>query len=476
MKLSPELASFAGRVVERRLPNGLTVLVYPRRTSATAHFAMAFRAGAVDEPEGRSGMAHLYEHMAFMGTPEFGTRNWPREKKLLDRLDVLDASIKAARLEKRDKGAARLEGEFKRVEEAADKFMVQGALDDLYSSNGARGLNAFTSNDETCYIVSLPSNRLELWTTMESRRVVAPVLRHFFRERNVVIEELRIYDDSPNGRLFDLLPQIAFTAHHYRVPVIGWKSDLEEMAPQDLREFFQTYYRPDRAVIAVVGDVDPAQFLRLVRRDFGSWKGGPEPRPMSTVEPEQRGERRATEYMQSNPLVAMGWPVPTWGHPDKVAVEAMTRLLGRGESSRLHTALVKRDKIAVTASAFNEYPGSRYPHLLGLFGAPRAPHTADEVEQALVREAYRLKDEPVTAREMEKTISMMEADILRQLSENWWLPNSLAGTHVVSGDWRNLLYTVEWIRALTPADIQRVANSYLVPQKRTVVQVLPRAA
>jgi len=198
VKLSPELASFADRVVERRLPNGLTVLVYPRRTSATAHFAMAFRAGAVDEPEGRSGMAHLYEHMAFMGTPEFGTRNWPKEKKLLERLDILDAAVKTARLDKREAQAVRLEKALKRVEEAADKYMVQGALDDLYSGNGARGLNAFTSNDETCYVVSLPSNRLELWTTMESRRVVEPVLRHFFRERNVVIEELRIYDDSTN--------------------------------------------------------------------------------------------------------------------------------------------------------------------------------------------------------------------------------------------------------------------------------------
>jgi predicted Zn-dependent peptidase len=246
------------------------------------------------------------------------------------------------------------------------------------------------------------------------------------------------------------------------------------MAPADLREFFTTYYRPDRAVIAVVGDVDPARFLALVRRDFGSWKGGPAPRPMATVEPEQRGERRATEYMQSNPLVAMAWPVPTWGHPDKVAIEATARILGRGDSSRLHTALVKRDRIAFQASAFAEYPGARYPHLFALFGAPQAPHTADEVEEALVREAYRLKDEPVTPREMEKTISMMEADILRQLSENWWLPNSLAGTQVVTGDWRNLLYMVEQIRALSPDDIRRVANEYLLPRRRTVVQVLPK--
>ncbi|MEK7766161.1 MAG: insulinase family protein, partial [bacterium] len=191
--LPPELAAFAAGVKQRTLPNGLTALVVPRRGSATVHFAIAFGVGAVDEPEGRSGIAHLYEHMAFKGTPRIGTRNWPRERALLARLDALDEALalERARHAPDARKLARLKKTFDRTEAQAEKLVVPNELDELYQRNGAKGLNAYTSKDATVYIVNLPANRMALWAAIEGERVRTPVLRQFYRERNVVIEELR---------------------------------------------------------------------------------------------------------------------------------------------------------------------------------------------------------------------------------------------------------------------------------------------
>ncbi len=475
-ELPAELKAFADRVVERRLPNGLTTLIVPRKTSATAHFAIGFRVGGVDEPEGRSGIAHLFEHMAFKGTTRIGTKNWAREKRLLLRLDDLDAQIMTERargLQCDEKKLARLRKEFERTEERAEALVKPNELDEIYARNGAKGLNAYTSKDATVYIVNLPANRVKLWVAMEAARIREPVLRQFYRERNVVIEELRRYDDNPNWRLQDAMPMLAFTAHPYRTPIIGWRSDLERMTRKDLEFFFRQYYRPDRAVLAAVGDVEPKALLKLIKKEFSFWRAGTPPRPITTEEPEQRGERRAVEHMPTNPLVGIVYPTPTWGHPDKVAMDALAAILGHGDSSRLHTVLVKQKQLAVGVHAGTEFPGERFPNLFLILAVPRSPHGPAESEKAIIEEIDRVANDGVSQRELDKVTNLMEAEIFQRLADNSHLAATLAHVQAVTGDWRMILKVLQQLRALTPADILRVARERLVPQRRSVVTILP---
>ncbi len=476
--LTPDLKAFAGRVVRTQLANGLTVLIVPRRRSATLHFAIAFGVGGVDEEAGRSGIAHLYEHMAFKGTRDVGTTDAASEEKILAKLDLLDARMQAEKAKNDGADAKKLAGwkkEFDRLEARAEALVDEEGMDELYARNGAKGLNAYTAKDLTVYIVSLPSNRARLWAALEAGRVKAPVLRQFYRERNVVIEEMRRYDDMPNWRMYDALPMLAFAAHPYRTPIIGWKSDVERMTRKDLEEFFRSRYRPDKATIAVVGDCDPDEMFALIRREFGNWTGPAEaPRPVTTVEPEQRGERRMEQRMQASPLLGIAWPVPTWGHPDKTAIDALTTILGAGDSSRLNSALVKRDRIAVQAAAFTGFPGERYPNLLTVYAVPLAPRTVAEVEAAVDAEIAKLAADGPTKPELEKAVNMKEAEIFRKLGDNSDLAVVLADANASLGDWQLPLKQVGWLRALTPADVKRVAAEYLVAHRKNVVAILPK--
>lgn len=474
LSLPPELAAFAKQVHQRTLPNGLTVLVVPRRGSATLHFAIAFGVGGVDEPEGRSGIAHLYEHMAFKGTPRIGTRNWAKERRLLARLDELDEARKAeeARPAPGAGRIARLTKDFDRTEAAAEKLVVPNELDEIYQRNGAKGLNAYTSKDATVYIVNLPANRLKLWTAIEGERVRTPVLRQFYRERNVVLEEMRRCEDLPSWRLYDALCLHAYAAHPYRTPIIGFKSDVERMTRRDLESFFRSRYRPERAVAVIVGAIEPEAAFRAVAGAFGSWRaGGPPPRPLSTVEPEQRGERRAVEHMDANPQVGMAWPIPTWGHPDKAALDALAGVLGKGDSSRLHVALVKEQQLAVNVFAYPDYPGERFARLFLVAAVPRDPHGPEACERAIDGEIDRLIAGGVSAREMEKTANAMEADIFKGLTDSASLASGLAHSQAVTGDWKKPLELVTVLRALKPDDLVRVAKTYMVPAKRSVVTI-----
>jgi predicted Zn-dependent peptidase len=475
--LPPELQALAGQVVERTLPNGLKLYCVPRPGVATVHFAMAFGVGGVDEQEGRSGVAHLYEHMAFKGTATLGTRNAAKERVLLARLDTLDEE----RLAESARGVhadaeklKRLKAEFDRVEAEAESLVVPNEFDEVYARNGAKGLNAYTSKDRTVYIIALPGNRARLWAAMEGARVKGPVLRQFYRERNVVLEELRRYDDIPSWRMYDALSSLAFPAHPYRTPIIGWKSELEKLTRRDLEEFFLARYRPDRAAICAVGAVEPATMFKLLAAEFGSWKAhGPRPRPVVTEEGEQRGERRAVERMPTNPLVATGWPIPTWGHPDKAAVDVLSAVLGRGESSRLHTALVKEQQTAVYVGAFTEFPGERYANLLTVVAAPQAPHGPAAVEAGIQAEVARLQADGLTARELAKAVNLLEASIFQQLADNTNMAASIAGAQATLDDWRMPLYWVAEARALTTDALRDAARKYLTPDHRNVVTILP---
>src|SRR5581483_7499748 len=267
------------RVVEHRLANGLTVLIVERHQSPVVSINMTFDVGGLNEQTGQTGIAHLYEHMAFKGTPTLGTKDYARERPLLDETQRLQHEIESLRAQLRVRGEdeassaelAKLRGAFKEAQDRAGEWVVGNEMAQLYQRHGAVGLNASTGKDVTRYTVSLPANRLPLWAAIESDRMQHPVLREFFKERAVVLEERRLRtEDSPIGLLYETFAAAAYQAHPYGFPTIGWASDIASLTPEATEAFFKTYYGPGNAAVAIVGDVNARDTIALIERTFGT--------------------------------------------------------------------------------------------------------------------------------------------------------------------------------------------------------------
>src|ERR1700723_737012 len=260
-----DAASFEKRITVKKLPNGLTLLICERPEAPVFSFFTLVDAGSAQDPLRATGLAHMFEHMAFKGTDKIGTTNYAAEKLALEKVEA----AYAAYIGERDKAVGRDEAKLKELEKAwkdaiaeADKYVVPNAFGKLVEQNGGEDMNAFTSYDETEYHYSLPVNRLELWAYLESERFLHPVLREFYKERNVVIQERRMRtDSSPFGRLLEQFTEEAFAAHPYHRPTIGWISDLNTFSATEAQKFFDTYYVPSNMVVAIAGDVKSEQAL-----------------------------------------------------------------------------------------------------------------------------------------------------------------------------------------------------------------------
>lgn len=473
------LAAFAApgleeRVIEHRLANGLTVLMVERHQAPIVSVNITFGVGGINERTGTTGVAHLYEHMAFKGTRTIGTKDYERERPLLEELDRLSAEIARRRAAGADDAALRpLLEAFKAAQEQADQLVVGNEMSLLYQRHGAVGLNASTGKDITRYVVSLPANRLPLWAAIESDRMANPVLREFYKERAVVMEERRLRtDDSPTGLLYEAFAAAAFQAHPYGFPTIGWASDIQALTPADTERFFRTYYGPANATIAIVGDINPTEVIALIEQTFGRIPAGPPPPPVVTAEPEQRGERRVEVEFEAEPLVLIGYHKPAIGHPDDFVFDVLESVLSEGVTSRLYHRIVREKRLATSIGADSGFPGVVAPNLFVISATPLAPHTTAEVEAAVYEELERLKTEPVSARELEKVLNNLDANLVRALRSNSGLAGQLAYFQTVAKDWRYILKARERIAAVTPEDIQRVARAYFTKTNRTVATLV----
>ncbi|NWF56466.1 MAG: insulinase family protein [Syntrophaceae bacterium] len=468
--------SLEGRVKEFTLDNGMKVLMLERRQSPTLSFYIRFRVGAVDENVGATGTAHLLEHMLFKGTRTLGTKNYAEEEKVLSRLDSVVATLEAERAkgEKADKDFLRhLEETFQKLQAEHKKWVVKDEIERVYSENGAVGFNAFTSQDSTAYVVSLPSNRLELWARIESDRLLNPVLREFYSERDVVMEERRrTYDSKPERKMMEHFLAASFIAHPYGRPIIGWASDIQSLDRQATEEFFRTFYSPANTTLAIVGDMNPEEALPLIKKYFERIPRQVLPPPLKTREPEQAGERRIQVEADANPELIMGFHKPNSPHPDDAVCEIIEGVLSYGRTSRLYRRLVEGEKIAVSASASNGFPGERYPNLFILSGTPRHPHSLAELEKALLEELERLKKEPVALPELQKIRNQIQTSFLRNLDSNSSLAYWLSYGQSLFGTWRYVTDRIQAYEKVTPEDVRRVAQKYFIPRNRTVATLV----
>lgn len=465
------------RVVEHALSNGIRLLILERRFSPTVSIRMMFRTGSVDEVGGKTGLAHLFEHMMFKGTETLGTRDYAKEAPLLKEIDALHRQLDQEKSKGDQADQRRISNLIEKLRdvEAQEAALVsENELWNLYEREGASALNAATSHDYTQYILDLPSNKLELWALLDSDRLRHPVFRQFYQEREVVKEERRMrVDTHPEGKLFEEFLAAAYTAHPYRHPTIGWESDLNFLTVADLEDFYRRHYTPEHLTIAVVGDVKTAQVIALAERYFGAWRAPAAPLRHIPEEPPQAGAREIKVRYEAQPHLLMGFHIPGGSDPGHITCYAIAQLLANGTTSRLYKTLVEEKKLASSVGASEDYPGERYGSLLLISAVPRFPHTSQEVIQAVEKEIDRLKQRPVEDWELEKIRAAVDVTLLNVLQTNGGMASTLAYNQTIFGDWRYLLRFQKRIAELTPQDIQNAARKYLTRDNRTVALLEP---
>ncbi len=455
-------------VVERKLANGITVLMMNRGYSPTIALEIAFRAGSVDESYNTSGAAHVLEHMLFKGTEEFGTKDYASEKKILNRIEAVGETIDRLRLE--DPGNSMipgLESELESLEEQNAAYRDNNTYDRIYSINGGVGFNAGTSKDMTSYVVQLPSDRLELWAEIESERLNKPVLREFYKERDNIYEERLTYESNPSRVIYESLYATAFTAHPYRHPVIGWKSNVRYMSVHDIRRFYRDYYIPSRMTIVVVGRIDIEKTFAVIDKYFGKLKYGPDPGEIKIIEPEQVGERRSVVRMASKPMILIAWKKPAAPSVEDFTFDIIAAALGSGDSSRLYKSLVLDRKIANNIYAWNGAPGARYDNLFGIFASPAEGVTPEQLELEIYAEIKKFR-ESVTLSEVDRVINMSESEFVFMLDDNDGIAGQLGYCQSVFGDWRYLVSYIDMIKSINMDMIREAMDKYITEDNRTV--------
>lgn len=473
-EVQKELADFQKRVTVKVLPNGLTLIICERPEAPVFSYFTVVDAGDANDPGGQSGLAHMFEHLAFKGTKDIGTTDYAAEKAALDKVEAAYAAYDTEYRKRVGQDPAKLKqlkADFDAAEQAANKYVIPNEFTEIAEANGASGLNAETSLDATQYFWSMPSNRLQLWAYMESDRIANPVPRQFYRERNVVMEERRMrIDSNPIGRMVEQFLATAYVAHPYHRPGVGWESELSQITATEADAFHKKYYVPANIVIAVVGDVTPAD-LPMLEKYFGEIPAGPKPEPMSTVEPPQAAEKQVIIKDPTQPLYLEGYHRPDYRDPDDAVYDAIQDIFSNGRTSRLYRSLVRDQQIAAEAEGFSGFPGDKYPGLFAFFAVPNAGHTPEEMRTAIHKEIEKLKTTDVSDDELAMFKTRARADLLRGLGDNQGLAEQLAIYQLRYGDWQELFNELNKVDAVTKADIRRVASKVFVPSNRTYAMV-----
>jgi zinc protease len=413
---------------ERRLDNGLRVIVKPDRRAPVAVMLLWYRAGSMDETNGATGAAHVLEHMMFKGT----------------------ASVPA--------------GEYSR------RIAAAGGRD-----------NAFTSQDYTAYYVALHKSQLELALQLEADRMANLALdpEEFAKEVKVVMEERRLRtEDRPRALAYEQLMATALVAHPYRNPVIGWMNDLENMRVEDVREFYRRWYAPNNAILVVVGDVEPENVFELAARHFGPIPARELPPRKPQQEPEPRGIKRVTVKAPAElPYVLMVFRAPPLRDPERdwepYALEMLAAVLSGNAAARLPRTLVRGERIATSAGA--SYDGiARGPGFFYLDGTPTPGRSAEALEQALRREMAKVIEEGVAEDELERAKAQAVAGHVFQRDSMFFQARQIGALEIAGISHRTVDLQLEKLRAVTAEQVREVARKYFRDDALTVVHLDPQ--
>jgi zinc protease len=414
----------ADSVIEATLDNGLRVLLLEDHRSPVVSFQMWYRVGSRNEQPGGTGIAHFLEHMMFKGTPAYGR------------------------------------GQFARTVE----------------QSGGRD-NAFTSHDVTSYFVDIAADKLDQVIALEADRMSNLLLRpdEIKSERQVVMEERRTRtDDDPDGFLGEETSAIAFVAHPYRQPVIGWMVDLQRITPEQIAAFYKTYYVPNNAMIVAAGDFKTAELLEKITRAFGPIPRRPDPPPVLALEPQQSGERRVTVSRAAQlPIVYVAYHVPNSSSEDAPALDVLSQVLSGGRASRIYRHLIHDKQLALDAGGDYSF-FSLDPNLFWFWATPMPGQTPEALEKALLGEMQRLKQESVSEEELARAKNQIEASFVFQEDSIHRRASLLARFELIGG-WRRKDQFVPKIRAVTAEQLMKVANTYFPDSGKNVGTLIPKS-
>ena len=471
-------------VQEYLLSNGMKLLMVPRKGDPNIAAGWIARVGSVNERPGITGVSHVFEHMMFKGTKVIGTSNIEEDLKLMDQIDAAMAEIET---ERQDQLRRLRLGEISSLTDPANRtprhtellrqldelqkrqkaLLVPNEFDKIYTGAGASGMNAGTAQDFTVYFINVPANKLELWFWMESDRLMNPVFREFYAEKEVVREERRLrIESTPTGKFEEQYDAMFWTSSPYGWPVVGWPSDLEGLTREEAVAYFAVNYAPNNLTACLVGDFEPARAKELADLYFGRLGRNPAGSPeVRTREVEQMAEKRMTAYAETNPEVEIRYHTVADGHADDYALTVLGSLLS-GRTGRLYKSLVLDQKTANSAAAgHNTF---KYAGYFVLEGVAKPGNTPEQVEQALYKEIEKLQKEKVGERELQKVKNQFAADNFRRLQSNFFLMLQLLLADNSRG-WQSFNEDPRKIEAVTADDVMRVANKYFAPENRTIV-------
>jgi predicted Zn-dependent peptidase len=470
-------------VVEEMLPNGMRLLLVERHDEPTVAGGWVAHVGSSNERLGITGIAHLFEHMMFKGTPTIGTRNYQRDLEIIaaqervrDEMRLEERKMRVAyrhgdiddllKPENKTPRYRELEKEFTRLIAEQRDILVKNEFDRIYSGAGGSGMNAFTSEDMTAYFVTVPANKLELWMWMESERILHPVFREFYAERDVVFEERRMRTDStPLGKFQEEFNAMFWESCPYAWPTLGWPSDIPAISKAQADEFYGTYYSPQNITLILVGDFQPDQAGAQVRKYFERIPRGPRTPPdVVTLEVKQLAEKRMNAEAETNPQVDILWHTVPFQHRDSYALEILAQILST-RTGRLYKGLVLGSGVATETYA--DQGSMKWEGLFNAGGEAKEGHTPQEVEQGIYDNLQKLKKEAVPPEELQKVKNNFAAGEYRRLSANFPILMHLIQNDG-EGDWREINEAGPKIQAVTADDVRRVANKYFTKENRAV--------
>ena len=408
-------------VARTKLGNGLTVLVHEDRSVPVVSTYLFYRSGSRNERPGRTGIAHLFEHMMFNG----GTH-------------------------------------------------TEGKFDEIIETNGG-STNGYTTRDFTAFMESFPAPALErvLWTEADRMRALAITPKNLEQERGIVKEERRLrIDDDPGGKLYEELYLAAYVASTYRWNTIGFMADLDLITLEDATEYFRTYYAPNNATLVLAGAVAPAEGFTLAERYFGSIPAQKPPGKIVDDEPPQSGPKLIRFRQPAElPALAIGYHTVAAIHPDRPALDVLQSILSQGESSRLYRAVVRGPELATSVDV--SFESGIQPELFWFYAQARPGKSLAVVKAAILREVAQMRARPPDERELRKAKNLLQAGYVRGLKTVSGKANQLGVYETVYGDYAEMFREVDRWEAVTAADVQRVATAYLDEQKQTVVELIP---
>lgn len=446
------------------LDNGLRVVFVEDHSAPVFAGVVQFDVGSYLEHPGITGVSHLLEHMLFKGSKKLGTIDYGREKKIIQRIwDIYEKLPYADSLER-----SKLREELKKLKEEEKKLVVSEEIWKIYYRVGGANMNASTGNTSTQYFLLLPSNKKEVWAKIESDRFQNLVLREFYSERDVVNEERRMGDGNPSSVLWDNLIATAYIAAPVRWPVIGWESDIMNITPQEVMDYYKKNYVPERCVIVLAGDVYPEKDIKLVKKYFGRWKKRKPPLIRITQEPEQRGTRRAHVEFRATPRMGIAFHGPYYGTKDYFALELLSMILTDGNSSIMRQELVDKG-IATSVNSYVMDFDKKVVSLMTIFVNPAPGKNFKEVEDSVFSILESIKKEGISQRSLKRAKNNYKKDILSWQKNVLWMAIGAASNERVMGDPEYSFKVLKTIEEIKIEDVMNVLKKYISLDRATIV-------